>query len=215
MKHLTSRRTFASVPPECRPIINKALAKDPSQRFGSMAEMTAAIESLDKPHAAVPARVSDTLPYPPPITPMPSGSLPTLTYNPHRRMIGELAWSMCFAAVISLMTTTFLAAVTQANDWNWVRTAYFLTVATCWVVLIPTKFWTEQKKIGDAWARRLTLMACGAGVGVLALWLEGWDLRRGITPGRDAVDLRRDAIAAGAATSASSPCRSAWCAGGD
>jgi hypothetical protein len=49
---------------------------------------------------------------------------------------------------------------------------FFLTLGICWAILIPTKFWTVIKE--DEWKRRLILTACGALIGLLALWLEGW-----------------------------------------
>jgi hypothetical protein len=101
--------------------------------------------------------------------------------------------------VLTLLTTTFWAAVTHESNWNWIGTTYFLTVAVCWAVLIPSKFWPEQR-IGDGWGRRLTLMGCGACVGLLALWLDGWNFK-GFHHVSDLVRVngnRRDVIAAGA-----------------
>jgi hypothetical protein len=190
MKHLTSTPDLATVSAEYRPILAKALAKDPSQRFGSMAEMAEAVETLGKT-ALVPApRLGDTQPWPTPPVVMPAVPSPP-------NAIGELSGSMAISAVLSILSTTFLAAVTQPDNWDWIFTTYFLTVAVCWAVLIPTKFWTTQST-GDAWARRLTMMACGAAVGAFALWLEGWDLTRGLSTARGLAATRREAIAAGA-----------------
>ena len=44
----------------------------------------------------------------------------------------------------------------------------------CWAVMIPAKLWTERR--GDAWSRRVVMLLLGAGVGVLALWLDGWGM---------------------------------------
>jgi hypothetical protein len=51
---------------------------------------------------------------------------------------------------------------------------FFLTIAASWAVLVPGKLWTERR--GDAWTRRILLMLIGAGVGLVALLLDGWTL---------------------------------------
>jgi hypothetical protein len=51
--------------------------------------------------------------------------------------------------------------------------SFFLkTVLVCWAVLIPAKVWGGRK--GDSWLRRFVMLVIGAGVGVGALWLDGW-----------------------------------------
>ena len=50
--------------------------------------------------------------------------------------------------------------------------SFYLTVATCWAIIIPAKLWSQNK--GDSWSRRLVMMALGIGVGFVALWLDGW-----------------------------------------
>src|SRR5438270_177155 len=52
MKHLTKAPDVSGLPFEYVPIVAKALAKNPAQRYPSMAEMTQAIEAL---HAPAPA----------------------------------------------------------------------------------------------------------------------------------------------------------------
>jgi hypothetical protein len=39
-------------------------------------------------------------------------------------------------------------------------------------VLIPAKFWNNRR--GDSWARRIIMMGLGVGVGMAAIWLDGW-----------------------------------------
>jgi hypothetical protein len=42
----------------------------------------------------------------------------------------------------------------------------------CWAVLLPARLWSGRR--GDVWLRRLIMLLVGAGVGVGALWLDGW-----------------------------------------
>jgi hypothetical protein len=93
-----------------------------------------------------------------------------------RGMVGELSGSLALAAALGLLATVFWAALSRPDDWRMMGLTYFLTVATSWAVLIPSKFWSMRSR-DDAWGRRIVLMACGALVGLFALWLEGWDIR--------------------------------------
>ena len=47
MKHLTTPPDLSKVPAEYVPIVAKALAKNPAQRYASMAEMARAVEAVD------------------------------------------------------------------------------------------------------------------------------------------------------------------------
>ena len=100
----------------------------------------------------------------PPLTVVPAQSF--------RNRLGELAGSLAMSAVLALVTTTILAALGLSDNIPAVGTLYFLTVAVCWAVLAPSKLWTARP--GNEWLRRLVLTLCGAGVGLFALWLDGW-----------------------------------------
>jgi len=58
------------------------------------------------------------------------------------------------------------------DNLNEIGILFFLTVATCWAVLIPAKVWAYRR--GDSWMRRVTMMSIGLGIGLIALWLDGW-----------------------------------------
>jgi hypothetical protein len=49
---------------------------------------------------------------------------------------------------------------------------FFLTLACTWAVLIPARLW--PKTSSDFWARRLTMLTLGLGIGLGAMWLEGY-----------------------------------------
>jgi hypothetical protein len=91
---------------------------------------------------------------------------------PFRVRMTELAGSMVMAVLFAGIASVLLAALNLSDNMAALATMFFQTVAVCWAVLIPSKFWVQ--KTNDEWSRRLVLMACGAIVGLGALWLDGW-----------------------------------------
>jgi hypothetical protein len=168
MKHLTTPPDLSRLPSEYVPIVAKALAKNPTQRYASMAEMARAVESVGEPRAAVPA------PAPVP-TPLAVAHTPELIPNPSpitiRGQVAELFASMLMAVLFAFVGTTLWATLTQIHAGDILRMVFFLTVASSWAVLIPSKFWSGQR--GDPWRRRVVLLVFGSLVGVMALWLDG------------------------------------------
>jgi eukaryotic-like serine/threonine-protein kinase len=172
MKHLTSPPDLSKLPPEFVPVVAKALAKNPTLRYSSMAEMAKAVEAaLGQPKrpAPTPARPSRPVPVLEPVL----TALPVSTWwDQATELCGSLALSTLFAALAAALVTT---------AWGWageeVRLAdagqfFFLTVLVSWAVLIPAKFWAGRR--GDSWYRRVIMLVCGILVGVGAIWLEGW-----------------------------------------
>jgi hypothetical protein len=88
-----------------------------------------------------------------------------------RGHVAELSGSLASAALVAVLFATLWAAVGRIRDLYWLGSLFFLTVAICWAVLIPAKFWGGR---GDAWGRRAIMMVLGAVVGLGAMWLEGW-----------------------------------------
>src|SRR5437764_2872422 len=81
MKHLTSVPDLSALPFEFVPIVSKALAKNPAQRYASMAEMVQAVETLNAPPPApVPTvrPVRERGPAPPPPPRRPPDAVPTV-----------------------------------------------------------------------------------------------------------------------------------------
>ncbi len=177
MKHLTTPPDLSKVPAEYLPVVAKALAKNPAQRYATMAEMGRAVEKIggraetsrdpipvlspaDKtPKAAMPQQ-----PEPPILTALPATTL--------RGQLLELCGSMSLSVLFAALATTLAAAITGTRDPEPLGKLFFLTVASSWAVLVPGKFFTEKR--GDAWRRRGVMMVLGGLVGVLALWLNGW-----------------------------------------
>jgi eukaryotic-like serine/threonine-protein kinase len=196
MKHLTTPPDLSRVPAEFRHILNRALSKDPAQRYPSMVEMGRELAALG---AAVPmaramasaARVS----YPPAeaacspraiaaCAPKANGAgapicleaipavLPVCT-GP-RTWVAELAGSMSMSAVVALLLCIVWAALLRTNNIVKIAPCFFLTLACSWAIMVPAKMWTTR--VNDSWRRRVVLMCMGVIVGILALWLEGYDL---------------------------------------
>jgi hypothetical protein len=171
MKHLTQPPDLSKLPAEYVPILSRALAKNPAQRYASMAEMARAIEglSVDGSHKAPvepPPR-----PVPRPSDPMLNISAPVLT--PRGRII-ELCGSMALAVLFAGLATTLWAAIVVPRTMTDLGAVFFPVVLASWAVLVPAKFWAE--KPADSWTRRLVMMVLGGLVGLSAWWLDGYSL---------------------------------------
>ena len=90
-----------------------------------------------------------------------------------RGQAAELCGSLALAAILAVVSTTLWTALAQGTVTHTdIYQEYFLTVATCWAVLVPAKFWSGRR--GDSWGRRIIMMGIGVGVGLAAIWLDGW-----------------------------------------
>jgi hypothetical protein len=180
MKHLTTPPDLSKLSPDYVPIVGKALAKNPTHRYVCLAEMAKAVETLPKGTQAV-FRTQG----PPPVAPVPVAptkkpmrpeTIPTVLSVPSlRAQAAELCGSLALAAVFAAVAAVLWAGVGQISNLNDIGSEFLLTVATCWAVLIPAKFWTNYR--GDSWRRRIAMMALGMTVGLGALWLDGWTPR--------------------------------------
>ena len=165
MKHLTAPPDLSKVPKEYVDIVAKALSKNPAHRYANMAEMAKAVEVVGmkaQPVAAAPPKKAVPAEEPIPMA-LPARSV--------RDKLGELCGSMALTGLFAGLATALWAALNK-GDMNEAGSIFFLTVATCWAILIPAKFWTARR--GDSWTRRVVMMVLGAAVGVSALWLDGW-----------------------------------------
>src|SRR5262249_56973815 len=84
-----------------------------------------------------------------------------------RGQVGELCGSMALAVVFAGMATMLWSATGSLKELSDVGAAFYLTVVTCWAVLVPAKFWSSQR--GDGWTRRIIMMGLGTLVGLAAL----------------------------------------------
>ncbi|HEY7308811.1 MAG TPA: serine/threonine-protein kinase [Gemmataceae bacterium] len=181
MKHLTTPPDLSKVPAEYLPILSKALAKNPAQRYGSMAEMARAVEALGVESSRVPAAAPAAPPggaAAPVRSPRPPE--PVLTALPavsRRAQLMELCGSMLLAVLFTgLGTVLWTAIIHPERDKVLLEMGrvFFPTVLASWAVLVPSKFWTERR--GDSWLRRFVLLLIGGVVGLGCLWLDGGSL---------------------------------------
>jgi hypothetical protein len=159
------------------PIVQKALAKNPAQRYGSMAEMARDVEraggGAHHHPAELPQRpVAAAIPVLSPVNAKPAEPIPTvLPVVTFRGALHELCKSM-IVAVLFAGVGAMIWAATGAKHAPQAKSLFFMSVLASWAVLIPSKLWTERR--GDSWSRRIALLLVGAGVGATALWMEGW-----------------------------------------
>jgi eukaryotic-like serine/threonine-protein kinase len=173
MKHLTSPPDLTKLPGEFVTIVGKALAKNPVHRYLTAGDMSQAVEGVGKPAQPAPKAgaapaAAPSFKRPPKIEPIPMVLRVTTT----RARFAELCGSLAMSAILAAAATTLWAALSQGNvSHNELGQQFFLTVATCWAVLLPSKLWDGRY---DSGARRIVMLVCGLGVGFWALWLDGW-----------------------------------------
>jgi len=173
LKHLTTPPDLSKIPTEYVPILQKALAKNPDHRFATMAEFARAVEAVGqkKPEPAS-LNIAGTMPpsrWPPPANP----PVAPAEVVPVREQVCELCGSLVLAVLFAAVAVPLWATLFQVRDLNAVVSVYFMTIASCWAVMIPAKLWTAQPG-GDSWMRRVVMLALGAGVGAAGLWVDGW-----------------------------------------
>jgi hypothetical protein len=174
MKHLTSAPDLSKVPGPYMPIVDRALRKNPAQRYSAMAEMARAVEFIGaeapvrEPVRPVPAAVITPAPPSPPVAdPVPELKQPVTL----RGRVAELCGSMALAALLGGLLSILWTALGRNADFTQIGACFFLTVASCWAVLLAARLWPLPND--DSWARRGCMMVLGLLVGLEALWLDG------------------------------------------
>lgn len=197
MKHLTAPPDLSRLPAEYVPVVAKALAKNPTQRFASMAEMVRAVETAGV--GALPARaaaVPAALPARPAESARPRLSDPVLNVLPvetPRSRAAELCSSLVMAVVFAALGAALWAALGRGRNPAELGNLFFLTVAASWAVLIPAKFWTARRN--NPWGRRVVMLVLGATVGLQAWWLQGWSAEPPFSPGEASAYGRSSLVA--------------------
>ena len=184
MKHLTSPPDLSKVPGAFVPILERALAKNPVQRYRAMAEMSRDVANVGRgpgrataPHVPSPSPATPYAPRPTPheLRPTPQ-DLPVAqpAVVPFRTALVELCSSMFLSVVLAGLWCILWAGLWRPHHLTEIGGYFFLTVAMCWAILIPSKLWT--RRVQDSLPRRLVLMCMGLLVGLGALWLDGQEM---------------------------------------
>ena len=171
MKHLTTPPDLKRVPKEFVPILEKALTKNPANRYQTISEMAkevAAVVNVKEEWHAAPAQPPTPLPEVPSVIPV----TPTLIMQQRwSDLSGVLLWSLVVSAILAVSWSLFFGA----GNYDKLASMFFLVVAASWSVLIPSKLWPPTAN-DDSWSRRLLLMTLGFGVAIFALWQDGYEL---------------------------------------
>jgi eukaryotic-like serine/threonine-protein kinase len=189
MKHLTSTPNFGGLPPELRPILERALAKNPANRYASMADMSRKVQAVLRGEPMAAPKPAPRPAPPPPRQPERKEPIPVVKLvpvvledtpppapePPVRRfadLCGMLVWSVALSALFASAWALFV----RHGLWSALTETFFLTAAASWAVILPSRLWGGLKTLEDSWTRRLVLMCCGFAVGLFGLWLDGYAL---------------------------------------
>ena len=105
---------------------------------------------------------------------------PVLTALPavsRRAQLMELCGSMLLAVLFTGLGSVLWTAIIRPKPGDAMLEmgrVFFPTVAACWAILLPSKFWTERR--GDSWLRRFALLLVGGLVGLGCWWMDGGSL---------------------------------------
>jgi hypothetical protein len=164
-KHLSSApdlsRTGAFAP-----IIAKALAKAPGERFGSLAEMARRVTETDSVAApSTPTLTQSATQIPGAST---ASTVVMVKIPRDENLSSRLAISGFTVAALSLAA----AGIFFEGDWRRMTPAFVLAVLASWSVILVSRRWTEDRE--DSLGRRLLFGLLGIGIGLAAVWLEGY-----------------------------------------
>jgi serine/threonine protein kinase len=205
MKHLTATPDLTRVPMAFRPVIARALDKNPLRRYSSTAEMARAVEAAAGPSVeplpvAAPPVAAPPLPPPPPaapptpapapqVSPLPVAPLvPATPQLPQARPVTaslrdrltDTSGTMVKAPLIAALALVPYALIAQTTDTASLARLFLLTTALSWAMVIGAG--GARAHTSDAWTRRLRLAGLGVLIGALAFWLDGWNVPHAAAP---------------------------------
>ncbi len=185
MKHLIAVPDLRNIPTDLAPIVQQALAKNPAERFSNVADMNRRLASVMRARTEAKESRVTALPVKPiPMVTLAANPTPALSGN-WRHLIADIGTAVLGSTLgAGLLAVAWALFVLQA-DWNRFAFLGFLTVFCAWAVVLPTKL-LGHLEVVDTWGRRLSMLAAGALVGLLAVWLLGYHIP---LPGSEFVEL--------------------------
>ena len=209
MKHLTATPDLTKVPMAFRPVIAKALDKNPTRRYASTAELARAVEAAmltaaspaplpiavpppvaavappveEKPPEPTPAPSLPVAPLVPPPPPLPQAKPVTVSV---RDRLTDASGALVKAPLVAALALVPYAIISQNAEWASLSKLFLLTAALSWAMVVGaggSKYYAT-----DTWGRRLKLAGLGALVGVLAFWLDGWNVPHAPTEGASSAE---------------------------
>jgi hypothetical protein len=196
MKHQLDSPDLKKVPATIRPVLERALEKDPVKRFQSVMEFARAVEGvygtpttgaiappplLDGKVPLADTVVDEKLPLPRakviPVARPVAG--PSASFGPgtFRERLTELAGGFALTPVVCLACTAPWAMIGGATPWAVLGQVFLLSTALSWALLLVGRLHRRDPK--NPWGRRSIHLAIGLGIGALAFWLDGWTVPRG------------------------------------
>ena len=208
MKHLTATPDLSGVPEPFRPILAKALDKNPNKRYASMAEMAKAVEPIQLPQAvpigvrssaigpvaAPPGLILTPDPEMPKSIPAPErlnappipAKIPDKTLLPVARPVPPPTIRDRLTGLLGgMLAAPVIAALglvpygLLSNPSDWTGLMKLFLVSTALAWAVLLGSGQAAFRSTDGWSRRLRLGILGLGIGAFAFWLDGWTMPRG------------------------------------
>jgi hypothetical protein len=165
LKHLSQTPDVDAAGPYA-PVIRKALEKAPEQRHPTLAEMARRVAEVNAPRQATPAATHV------PSREAAAAPAPSTIVLPPTPAVPQSSRTLFLAGALAIVLTLTWSLLLYQADWRRMAPTLFVTTAASWALLIAGRAWTQP--VDDSLLRRLAQLGLGAGVGIFALWLEGY-----------------------------------------
>ncbi len=197
MRHQLDTPNLGKVPAIMRPVLERALDKDPARRFGSVLELSRAVDAVlggqGAPEQAVTLTAIPTPAGAPkisavetvvdeqlrltrlvkPVPPKPVVGEPGTI----REKLTELLGSMLLVPVVCAACTAPWAMLQTATPWGLLGRVFLLSTVLTWALLVVARL--PRRNDRNPWGRRAVQLFVGLGIGMLSFWLDGWALPTG------------------------------------